>query len=105
MKNTKRTPISSQTNASPRAQRSAPKTVFNALESGDLYVGFKGKRYGVCVDGLWHLVLEMPAERPGAVEVQCGMVEYLDMNNPYRADAGVCQECLELHALSNKSKT
>lgn len=61
----------------------------------DIAPGFVGKRYGLCTDGSWHLVLTV--HESGTADVQCSADATLVYPQPTDNDLPMCKECVELH--------
>lgn len=57
--------------------------------------GFVGKRYGLCTDNTWHLVLRV--YESNTADVQCSADATLVYPQPSGSDAPMCRECVNLH--------
>lgn len=71
-------------------------------EAENLLPGFKGKRYGLCSDGMWHLVLRILPD--GRVDTQCAADAFVEQPQPSGSTTPMCQECSALQFVNPKSK-
>lgn len=55
--------------------------------------GWKGKRYLLCSDGVWHLVLDIMED--GRANTQCCADAFI-VPQPQVSTAGMCAECTQL---------
>lgn len=77
------------------AQRT-PVTLRQRAESA-LVPGWKGKRYGLCTDSQWHLILEILLN--GIVDTLCCADVQLVDEIKGKEDSPMCEECMKLHGL------
>lgn len=71
------------------------------LPLGEFVPGWHGKRYLLCSDGVWHLVLEVGAEY--RAETQCG-ADVMVAQQEERSNHPLCQECAAIQGASWKGR-
>jgi hypothetical protein len=68
-----------------------------------VFVGWKGKRYLLCTDDQWHLVLEIRDE--GVADTQCCENVQVVLPVPEgQGDSPMCQTCVKLQFTANKER-
>jgi hypothetical protein len=71
------------------------------LPLGEFVPGWKGKRYLLCSDGVWHLVLEIRADY--VAETQCG-ADVTVAQQEEHSQHPMCSDCAAIQGASWKDR-
>lgn len=77
----------------PSAYHTSKQPAVEALPA--LVPGYEGKRYGMCSDGLWHLVMKIYAD--GMTDTLCAVDVTVVQPQPTNDISIMCDECVEIH--------